>query len=320
MTQGGIQRERPSEARPSEARPSAGFSLVELLVVIVIIGILIALLIPVLGIARASVQEAGITTEVATLSQGLEAFNTEFNAGYPPDFSGPIIVNGPRQLVAPDAQAVDQFLTRLFRYRNRATDVPRDPATGMPLPNGANLFASLDPSEALVFWLRGFTDDPANPLFGPVGVRPDTVQRTPIFEFDPTRLIDKDGDGFMEYYPRFASDLPYVYLAHYNYVGAFQQPSLVCRTGVDTNAAFPCPRPYLAKQNAEEIVDINQVNDYAAAQKFQVLAAGLDNDFGIQQDNSNYNGFTYPLGPYPNRPHQDNITNFAEGSLEGKLP
>ncbi|MBN01944.1 MAG: hypothetical protein CMJ77_22790, partial [Planctomycetaceae bacterium] len=218
MTVVGLRRD-PRSAR----RKMVGFSLVELLVVIVIIGVLIGLLIPVLGIARASVQQSAITTEVATLSQALESFNTQYNAGYPPDFTGPIAVGN--SAVQPDLTVINQYLGRLFRYRNAQQDVPIDNPQALKY---------LDPSEALVFWLRGFTDDPAHPLFGSPqaqlvekqgGV---AVQRNPIFEFDETRLLDKDGDGFPEYYPRYAQDLPYVYLAHYNYLAAFQVPNFAC--------------------------------------------------------------------------------------------
>lgn len=313
MTVGGIQRgQRPS-------RQAAGFSLVELLVVIVIIGILVGLLIPVLGIARAGVQQAAITTEVATLSQALEAFRTEHNAGYPPDFSGPVIVSGPQTLVQADPIVVNQYLQRLFRYRNPATDLPRNP-DGTVRNNAAQLMANLDPSEALVFWLRGFTDDPANPLFGPVGTPPAAVQRTPIFEFDETRLLDKDEDGFPEYYPRYAQDLPYIYLVHYNYVANFQVPTAQCRTGTNAAAAIPLPRPYLTQQSGGGTLNPLLVDNYAASEKFQVMAAGLDNDFGTQVNASNFQGFTYPLGPYPDKPHLDNITSFAEGPLEDRLP
>ena len=313
MTVGGLRRD-PRSAR----RKMVGFSLVELLVVIVIIGVLIGLLIPVLGIARASVQQSAITTEVATLSQALESFNTQYNAGYPPDFTGPIAV-GQRTLVQADPAVINQYLGRLFRYRNAQTDVPRRP-DGSVDPQGLQKMALLDPSEALVFWLRGFTDDPANPLFGPVGTRPDAVQRNPIFEFDETRLLDKDGDGFPEYYPRYAQDLPYVYLAHYNYLAAFQVPNFACRSGANQSAVIPCPRPYLTQHTGGAPPNPMLVNDYAGATKFQIIAAGLDNSFGTQLNSSNYQGFTFPQGPYPDKPHLDNITNFSEGTLEDRLP
>ena len=215
-----------------------GFTLVELLVVMVIIGILIALLLPVIGMACAAVQEGTMTTEVATLSQSLEAFKTQYQAGYPPDFSGPIsikIPNGQTVSVPYDSATLDQFLGRLFRYRNAITDVPRDPTTGLPLSADARkLYDMLDPAEALWLWLRGFSNDPANPLWGPVGTPPDQVERIPLFDFDKTRLGNRDNDPFLEYYPKYAKDRPYIYFVNTSYVAAFQAEPLKCLVGTDS--------------------------------------------------------------------------------------
>ena len=91
---------------------------------------------------------------------------------------------------------------------------------GGPQPQ---VLEQLDPAEALYFWLRGFTNDPQNPLFGPLGTNPDLVERTPIFEFDKTRLLDKDQDGWLEYYPRFAQERPLCLLR------ALQLPIQLCQ-------------------------------------------------------------------------------------------
>ncbi len=292
------------------ARRARAFTLVELLVVIVIIGILIGLLIPVIGLVRASTQEAAITTEVTNIGQALQSFATQFSAEFPPDFTG-----GNQQA------EINVYLSRLFRYRNPATDVPRS-AAGIR----AEQLAMLDPSEALYFWLRGFTSDPANPLFGPLDQDPRVTEedRTPIYEFDRTRLRDSDGDGFLEYYPRFATARPYVYYVHYNYVRTFATPdaALLVARGPVGSAAFTAPRPYLSTQESPT-PDPTFKSSYAAPSRFQILCAGLDNDFGLQVPNSPPEAFlpyAFPTGPYPDKAHRDNITNFAAGTLEDSLP
>jgi prepilin-type N-terminal cleavage/methylation domain-containing protein len=303
---------KPSPPLP----PRPGFTLVELLVVIAIIGILISLLVVALGVARASVQESATVAEVNSLSQALRAFKTQYQTDFPPDFS------------TPNKQAqIDQFLARVFRYRNPATDVPRQPGGG-PMPGQLEM---LDPAEAVYFWLRGFSNDPQNPLFGPLVSDPTVVvERTKLFEFDQAagRLVDKDGDGWLEYYPRFAPQRPYIYYVHYNYnyYPARKDFSTVPMYNVGTTAGTqtPAPRPYLSTLVAAEPNPLLQAH-YAAPDTFQIICAGLDNDFGVLIENNpaklaEYLPFTYPAGPYPDKAHRDNVTSFAEKTLEDALP
>lgn len=298
-------------------RRSSGFTLVELLVVIAIIGVLVGLLIVALGVARASVQKSATVTEVNQLGQALRALKTNNGTEFPPDFSVHVTQTG----VPAKRQAIDQFLSRIFRYRNPQTDVPRQIGGG-PQPQ---LLEQLDPAEALYFWLRGFSNDPQNPLFGPLGVNPDLVERTPVMEFDKSRLLDKDQDGFLEYYPRFAPERPYLYYVHYNYVFNFaKQPTdLAYNIGTMGVAGQQlAPRPYLSTQVAAQ-PDPTLKAHYAAPDTFQIICAGMDNDFGLQIANSSptdYVPFSFPTGPYPDKAHLDNVTSFAEGTLEDALP
>jgi general secretion pathway protein G len=68
--------------RPTPRR-RFGFTLVEMLVVIVIIGILVALLIPVIAAAVGNARNAAVTAEITTLANALTAFKEKYG-DYPP--------------------------------------------------------------------------------------------------------------------------------------------------------------------------------------------------------------------------------------------
>ena len=68
--------------RPSPRRRT-GFTLVELLVVIVIVGILIALLVPAIAAAVRRVKEARVTAELGNIANAMQAFKDQYG-DYPP--------------------------------------------------------------------------------------------------------------------------------------------------------------------------------------------------------------------------------------------
>jgi prepilin-type N-terminal cleavage/methylation domain-containing protein len=76
--------------------PGGGFTLVELLVVIVIIGILIALLVPAIGHVRRTAQGTATKAVLAGLETGLETFKGDQKLGgaYPPSYSDATGANG----------------------------------------------------------------------------------------------------------------------------------------------------------------------------------------------------------------------------------
>lgn len=309
-------------SRPATNQPQGlGFTLVELLVVITIIGVLVGLLVTAIGSARRATTEAAITAEIGGIEQSLRALKSQYQVDFPIDFS----VNDGSQPLR-NKNDIDQYLSRIFRYRDVANDIP---TAWVTRPDGTrNLvvvnFANLDPAESLYFWLRGFSNDPQFPLRGPFDpnqapgtlVDPDKVARTPIFEFDKDRLEDRDLDGFLEYYPRTANQQPYIYYVHYRYLENYVKGSMYRRVN---NSGEAAPQLYLTKPPESDYTKMDKTY-FAASDTFQILSAGLDGEFGAQYDSSSVNAYIYPRGPYQDKLHRDNITNFAEGSLEDKLP
>ncbi len=135
-----------------------------------------------------------------------------------------------------------------------------DPAE--PIPN-------VDAAEALVFWLEGYSQDPRHPLTG--------AGRVPLFDFDRSRLIDGDDDGWLEYYPRLHTDAsaPFVYFAKPYEGQAYVHPT--------------------AKGVARPKVDLSK--------GFQIICAGPDGDYG-------------DAGERRQRATRDNITTYVDDSAD----
>lgn len=171
------------DAFSARRRPRAGFTLVEMLTVVTIIGVLAGLTVGAAVTAMTYVKKQRIKAEIAMLDMALKAYKEKFG-DYPPDFS--------------DQNAVAAHWGSAFP---NATEAP---------PTG------LTRAQALVFWLGGPTDpttgvplgfsqDPTKPLTG-VGNR-----MPPLFDFDVARLRD-DGNGRRVYIQPTTLDAdPYVY-------------------------------------------------------------------------------------------------------------
>jgi len=154
-------------------RTSTGFTLIEMLVVITIIGILAGLITAAAIRARIYAKNAAITIDIKELGMACQAYKQKFGE-YPPD--------------GLDSNAFARHLRKAF---------PRYTGDGSGLP------VTLTPQTALAFWLggvqdangkpTGFAADPTNP-FLPATACPSRIG--PFFEFDRNRL-----DGY-RYWPQ----------------------------------------------------------------------------------------------------------------------
>jgi prepilin-type N-terminal cleavage/methylation domain-containing protein len=191
-------------------RAPQGFTLVELLTVVVIIGILAALITAAAIKAKDMAKTTAMKAEISQMALALDAFKQQFG-DYPPDGT--------------NATDTANFLRRAF---------PRYSGTlpGAPWPN-------LTPATALTYWLGGGTDNtgytwlsanPVNPFDGSQSrIGP------PPFEFDRTRV----NNG--QFYPNNGTGVtahPFLYFKATGgtYSGAY---SVAASSGTATTSVTP---------------------------------------------------------------------------------
>ena len=133
----------------------AGFTLVELLVVITIIGLLVAIAIPTIRGVMVNVSTTTMKMEVESLVDAIERYQQTYG-DYPPDFSSEAVVDRHYRKLFPRIDPDELTLIKSFT------------GTGS---SGANPYNAtrIDRAEALVLTLGGYSDDIQRPLTGPGG-------------------------------------------------------------------------------------------------------------------------------------------------------
>ncbi len=146
------------------------FTLVELLVVIVIIGLLMGLLLPAVNGVRRSARKAAAAIEISQLDFALKSLKEKYGE-YPPDFADVDREAAMRQ--------VRRFIAKVWP---RCTRLPRD-FRGTELPSQFNA------GTALVFWLGGNYDRTQDLATGR------WIIQHVGFSADPTNPFDVDAAG-----------------------------------------------------------------------------------------------------------------------------
>lgn len=283
----------------------SGFSLVELLIVIVILGILVALILPAIVGARRNAQVAEVANEIRQLETAVTKFKSTFN------------VDPPSSLYIPDLtaseswSAVDRAKVRgLWPQFNFATNGGAPPHYFGKHLNGA---------ECMVFFLGGVSPaaHSSSTSYTPVGFSKNpqtpwsivgTNREIPPFEFPVDRFSDLDNDGLPELLdPLPSQKTPYLFLSSQG------------RTYNKLNKPIPDDYDVHPSSNGQSSEDLQAAYftvevPYKAHRPdgYQIISPGFD---GLYGSGGSYTDAAQ-LEKTPRTPEYDNITNFSGGVLK----
>jgi prepilin-type N-terminal cleavage/methylation domain-containing protein len=300
-------------------RPSRGFTLVEMLVVITIIGILAALLLPAINRAIIAARNTAISVEVNQLASAIEAYKQD-KGDYPPNFRDRSIVERHIRKCYPKADPayIDAVLDRACTL---SATVP-------------NFF--IDEGESLVFWLSMTDADPRFPFLSYHNPGGQAVAPKKYYDFDESTLAPRNSneqffnsgvlvtDDVRSHIAKYCKDTYHIYIDSRSYLNR-------CRiTGYDGDTVTTYtsaegtdgPRPYwsTATTGAATTASIRDRFKPMNPTTFQIICAGLDGEFG---DLGVTNVKVFPTdvtGQYQDGDN-DNITNFSNGrTLKDNIP
>jgi type II secretion system protein G len=368
---------------PTRPRARQGFTLVEMLVVIVIIGILAGLITAAAFRAQIAAKRAVIKMEIAQLAMALESYKNEYGA-YPPDFFG---------LQHNDTDVQDAAKTAVIahlRKRFPRCQLNPDPIVAFNTQFAPTLLANyniraadLDSASALVFWLgglpadstsmtpAGFHQDPTDPF------RTGLPRTKPLFEFNTERYVpfeENPGDAsrarYLRFYPAGSSvtgnqagkqllregQAPYVYFKSRRLTAANNRYDYALTDDPDPTKAsivpfcyvhgpqgtenvavpyldeYPGPSPHwdnstnAASTAAADLQDRHYIRRWRNLEKYQIICAGLDGQFGnvTSSPAGSVDAYRFRFSKTGNNfsangEDFDNLTNFAEGTLEDEM-
>lgn len=333
---------QPKNWLPLNHANRSGFTLLELMIVIVIIALLIGLLLPAVNSARRAARDAEVRVDIQGLEDAIAKFKITYGTEPPSQLIlYPTAAAWEATPVSRRHKGVIKQLWPQFDFANcgglsssmTGTWLPATPWASMsPVPTTL----SMSGAECFVFFLgglvspasgafTGFSKDPQSP-FGP-----GTSREGPYYEFKGAlrvplsaspvandsnwsgRLCDHDADWFPEYrdpYP--GQNTPYMY---FNGVSGYRTnwPTSPWYNTDNFDGSVLIPAT-MSMQYAYYTPSFNASAAPAMSaphkpKGIQIISPGMDQDFGNGGAFDPSNGSTLPLNA------QDNMTNFAGGRI-----
>lgn len=244
----------------------SGFTLVELLVSIVIIGMLMSLTSVAVWNTLKTARSSKIAVEVDHLSQAMQSYK-EAQIAFPPAMSEISLTNRKLNFMRhlQLAYANSAYGVTVTSFANITNSILLAQSGTNTVRWGYNYLSNgsiqpldlrtLDQAESLVFWLGGFPTPINSSTQAPVATRrlfgfhrdtdnplkrdPAAFEQTdplryrtdPLFGFDDTRLVDNDHDGWLEYTPLppklGVPTAPYVYFDNKTYNNSINNATIL---------------------------------------------------------------------------------------------
>lgn len=302
---------------------SAGFTLVEILVVITIIGILAGIAVPAIFSAVSTAKSTAMKMELNSLETAVQKYQEKYG-DYPPDFSDWAVVERHYRKIFPRISTDLLLLQRMLDanpYNPLMGSFDYDPDVHDPI--------LMDRGEALNWVLGGYSSNPLLPFTGPGGpleligqTGPEVYQKVyqintsrenALYDFVPGQLdlvlptennpvslnnyyVSGDNDLFLSYASSTKTKTPHVYFDSRTY----DHKSVLGFNGFSRSNDTGSVRPYLS-----DIVQTNGGWQFMKPNTFQIIAPGIDTNFGwlsqrdgpnipTDQDTAVY--FQYPTG------------------------
>jgi len=320
-----------STRHPARPHARAGFTLIEILVVVIVISILLALLVPAFTGGRTKVIESKVVVEIKQIEGAIGSFKVKYGVEPPSRFVFYLTAAGWNG-DAP-ARALIRRIWPQFEFNvDNATIVAKAPG-GVAFPANWSTIATnqghpnwigFNSGEAMMLFLGGIIDsttsaptgfckNPAFP-FSPNG----TNREGPFMEFDIGRIKDSDSNGIMEYFDSLPGQSnPYLYFSSYEGKGyrTLELPNDgtnftlirdVYRVFTGSGTVPQPPANVAASTNGTSAALPPQ-----KAQSFQIISPGLDGQYGL---GGVFNPDLPGSGLADTRDH-DNLTNFNGGRL-----
>jgi prepilin-type N-terminal cleavage/methylation domain-containing protein len=296
---------------------SAGFTLVEMLVVIGIVAVLAALLLPAVMRAVTTARNAAIAIEVNQLASAIEAYKQD-KGDYPPNFGDSNVVLRHIRKCYPkaDPNYIQTFVTRACT-RGQTPDY------------------FIDEGESLVFWLSLTDNDQRYPFLSYYNPNNLTPAPKKYYPFDDTRLSPFVVDKGRSYIAKFCKDTSYIYIDSRSYDNpAIDSTDLARFKSVDGADLYAyaedqtdttkCVRPYWSSTKSTTpttLTTMRALYQPVNATTFQIICAGQDADFGAvipgDIDVKIATGALAGANFNPSGADKDNITNFSNGKTLG---